>query len=183
MAEVNLDAHWTRVFRQMAEAKADEQEGQAQKAQFLAWMDWLQEGAAGGLRMQHQFTRIKGGWVESAVAGGSEISSEETLVEDGLSVEQLRTSLHPAVLEQQPASIQEETEQQAENWHCEWGSSSHVCGSRSGRSTLAYFCPACLKIPWFKRPSPFQWERGWGGMGSIPRPLADCQRGYCPDSS
>ena len=59
IAEVNLDAHWTNVFMKMPVAKASGQEGQAQRAQFLAWIDWMHEGPAGGLRKQHQSTNVK----------------------------------------------------------------------------------------------------------------------------
>lgn len=74
----------------MAESNAEEQERQAQRAGFLAWVDWPQEGLAGGLRKQHQFTKVKGGWVESAMVMGLGISSEETQDGDDLSAERFK---------------------------------------------------------------------------------------------
>ena len=94
MGSAELDGNGTRGFKDMAEASADEQERQAQKAQHLAWMDWLQEGPARGLRKQHQFTKVKGGWIESALIKAGQESSQELGFEDGvLGQEQTRVVL------------------------------------------------------------------------------------------
>ena len=119
VASVTLDDHWVKVFTSMAMKQADEQERRAQKAQFHATMAWLQDGPSQGLRRQHQFTKVRGGWVQSAVVNGEPQGSEEGTVEDGLSPEQLRSVARPPDASMmQPASIQQETELQAANWHC-----------------------------------------------------------------
>ena len=56
LAETNLSKYWVKTFAEIAIAKAKEQEGQAQMAQFLSWCDWMHEGPAVGLRKQHQLT-------------------------------------------------------------------------------------------------------------------------------
>ena len=119
MVEVQLDAHWTKVVKAMAEAKAEEQEWQAQQARFLTWIDWLHDGPTYGSRKQHQLTKVKGGCVEASIIDCRELSEAEIQIEDGLSPEQLRTALHLAAIEQQPASIQEETDMEAKRWHSE----------------------------------------------------------------
>ena len=58
---------------------------------------------------------VKCGWVESASIKRSAVSSDELIVENRLAADQLRSALHPAAMEHQPANIQEESEQQAEN--------------------------------------------------------------------
>ena len=78
-------------------------------------MDWMHEGPAAGLRKQHQFTKVKGGWVESATHLNEGTTEEETAIDDGLSIAQLRQALHSAVLEQEPANIQQVTDQQLYN--------------------------------------------------------------------
>ena len=60
--------------------------------------------------------------MESVSIKCAEVRSDELIVEDGLAADQLRSALHPAAMEHQPANIQEEMEQQSPNWHCEWGS-------------------------------------------------------------
>ena len=101
-----LDDNWVDTFREMALAKAIQQEGQAQKAQFQAWQLWMHEGPAAGLRKQHHFTKVKGGWVESATVQATEISEEELGIKEGVSMWQLRSAVHPAVFEKQSASLQ-----------------------------------------------------------------------------
>ena len=92
-----LDDNWVDTFQEMALAKAIRQEGQAQKAQFQAWQLWMHEGPAAGLRKQHQFTKVKGGWVESATVQATEISEEELGIEEGVSMLELRSAVPPAV--------------------------------------------------------------------------------------
>ena len=172
IAEVNLDAHWTKVFKKMAEAKAEHQEGQAQMAQFLAWIDWMHEGPAGGLRKQHQFTKIKGGWVESATIGMQGVTSEEAEIEEGVSAEQLRKTLHPAAMEQQPANIQEETDQQAENWHSEWGSNLTCVQEPQWPADLGELPPRLLEDSLVQAALTFPVGTGLGWDGIHPRLLS-----------
>ena len=84
MIEVQLDAHWTKVFKAMAEAKAEEQEWQAQQARFLTWIDWLHDGPVYGLRKQHQLTKVKGEWVEASIVDCRQLSEAEIQIEDGV---------------------------------------------------------------------------------------------------
>ena len=61
--------------------------------------------------------------MESALVEAGETSHEELSIEDGLSSLQLSSVLRPPdAVRMQPASIQQETELQATNWSCEWGS-------------------------------------------------------------
>ena len=100
---------WVEVFVKMAVGQADTQERHAQRAQYLAWMTWLQEGPAAGLRRQHQFTKVKTGWVESALLQETGNDDEATCVEDGVSLQQLATAVQPPdVVMHRPASMQEE---------------------------------------------------------------------------
>ena len=63
IATVQLDDHWVRVFTDMAEEKATQLERQAQKDQYHNTVNWIQDGPSKGLRKQHQFTKVRGGWV------------------------------------------------------------------------------------------------------------------------
>ena len=124
MATVQLNDHWAKVFVATAKEEAEVQERGAQQAQYLAWTSWLKEGPAHGLRKQHQFTKVKSGWVESAlIQDNEETQGEEGLKhEDGLSFEQLKLVVKPPdVVTCRPATMQGETDMQATAWHCEWG--------------------------------------------------------------
>ena len=145
---MQLDDHWTRVFTNMADARATQLEKQAQKDQYHATMNWIQDGPVQGLRRQHQFTKVRGGWIPSAMVEAGEASSEDRSSEDGLSLVQLRSALCPPdVIVMQPASIQEETDLEAANWSCEWGGrSSPVLPNLSCQPTWERCRPGCWKM-------------------------------------
>ena len=176
VAQTHIDDHWVETFREMAVAKAIQQEGQAQKAQFLAWQSWMHEGPAVGLRKQHQFTKVKGGWVESATVKAPQVSTEEAEVEDGLSLSQLRSALHPAVFEKQPASIQEETDLQAEAWHSEWGSELARVQEPTWPSDIGLFPPRLVEDAILEAAMTFPIGTGLGWDGLHPRCLARVSR-------
>ena len=89
VAFVPLDNHWVQTFFSMATEKADQLERQAQKDQFQASMNWMQEGPSKGLRRQHQYTKVRGGWVPSAMMKEEAAETEDRSAEDGISLEQL----------------------------------------------------------------------------------------------
>ena len=95
VGSVPLDNHWVQTFTSMATKMADQLERQAQKDQFQASMNWLQEGPAKGLRRQHQYTKVRGGWVPSAMVTEDVAEAEDRTAEDGISLEQLRSVLCP----------------------------------------------------------------------------------------
>ena len=125
VATVQLDDHWVKAFTTAAKKEAETQEREAQRAQYLSWTSWLQEGPAAGLKRQHQFTKVKSGWVESALTQENDETQgdEGAKHEDGLSPEQLKSVVKPPdVMTCRPATMQEETDSQATAWRCEWGS-------------------------------------------------------------
>ena len=117
-----LSDEWVDIFRDIALDKARQQEAQAQRAQLLAWRSWMHEGSAGGLRKQHQFTKVKGGWVEAAEIAATLPMEDSAATEEGVSLSQLKAAMEPVVAIKCPANLQEETDMQASGWHREWGS-------------------------------------------------------------
>ena len=85
----------------------------------------MQESLAVGLRRQHQFAKVKTGWLEPALnqEDADDQKEEAVSIEDGLSPEQLKSVVKPPdVVVHRPASMQDETDIQAAAWHSEWGS-------------------------------------------------------------
>ena len=80
-----LSDEWVDIFRRIALDKAKQQEAQAQRAQLLAWQSWMHDGPAGGLRKQHQFTKVKGGWVEAAEIKSPQPLEDSQITEEGVS--------------------------------------------------------------------------------------------------
>ena len=122
IARTYLSDEWVDIFRDIALGKARQQEAQAQRAQLLAWRSWMHEGPAGGLRKQHQFTKVKGGWVEAAEVAAPVPLEDSLATEEGVSLSMLKAAMQPAVAIKCPANLQEETDLQAVGWHREWGS-------------------------------------------------------------
>ena len=101
-----LSDEWVDIFRNITLDKAKQQEAQAQRAQLLAWQSWMHEGPASGLRKQHQFTKVKGGWVEAAEVGPPQPQEDDQIIEEGVSLSKLRAAMQPAVSSKCPASLQ-----------------------------------------------------------------------------
>ena len=78
-------AVWVGMLRQVAERQADREEAAAQLASIKGYVLWVNGGPAGGLRRQHQFTRIATGWTETALnkQNGNKLGDQDDL--DGLS--------------------------------------------------------------------------------------------------
>ena len=76
---------WVGMLRQVAERQADREESAAQLASIKDYVLWVSSGPAGGLKRQHQFTRIATGWVETSLnmLNGNELGDMDDL--DGLS--------------------------------------------------------------------------------------------------
>ena len=58
---------WLEMLRQVANRQAELEEAAAQLASIQGYTQWVASGPAGGLRRQHQFTRIATGWTEAAL--------------------------------------------------------------------------------------------------------------------
>ena len=63
----------------MAIKEAEKQERAAQYASFKNWGLWIHEGGAGGLRRQHQFSRVANGWAPTKRSRGK---THDTAEED-----------------------------------------------------------------------------------------------------
>lgn len=176
MVQTQLSPHWVKTFREVAMARAIEQERQAQTAQFLNGVSWMHEGPAAGLRTQHQFTKVKGGWVESATVRDQEASFDESRVEEGLSASQLRKALHPAAFEQQPADIQQETDLQAEAWRKERGSGLANVPQPEWPQDIGECPPRLLEDSIVEAAMSFPTETGLGWDGLHPKCLARLSR-------
>ena len=145
-----LNDSWVDIFRNRALEKVKQQEGQAQRAHLLAWQSWMHEGPADGLRKQHQFTKVEGGWVEAVEIVVPQPLEDSQVVEDGVPLFQLQGAPQPAVSVKCPANLQEETDLQARGWHKEWDRSWAKWTNISGRSMLAPLPRGCWKMPSLK---------------------------------
>ena len=144
-----------------------------QKDQYHASMNWIQDGPAQGLRRQHQFTKVRGGLIPSAKVATDDASSEDRNAEDGLSLMQLRSVLCPPdAVVTRPASIQQETDLQATNRSCEWGSSRTCISEPEWPADMGEMPPRLLYDALVQAGLTFPRGLGLGWDGIHPRMLS-----------
>ena len=107
---------WLEMLRHVATKQAEKEEAAAQLASIQGYTLWIQGGAAGGLRRQHQFTRNATGWTETATGKGNqnELGEQDDL--DGLSEEQVEAIRTNVGDTSSPANAQTEVNDQAASW-------------------------------------------------------------------
>ena len=126
---------WIEMLKQVASRQADKEEAAAQLASIVGYVLWVASGPAGGLRRQHQFTRIATGWTETALnkLNGNELGDQDDL--EGLSESQIESIKGPVGDEHAPADAQAEVNDLAVSWKKVWGTTSWTRVIRSGRMT------------------------------------------------
>jgi len=109
------------MLRQVANRQAEREEAAAQLASIKGYILWVVGGPAGGLRRQHQFTRIATGWTETALnkQSGNELGDQDDL--DGLSEVQIEAIKAEIGDERSPADAQAEVNDIAVAWKKVWG--------------------------------------------------------------
>ena len=109
------------MLRQVANRQAEREEAAAQLASIKGFILWVAGGPAGGLRRQHQFTRIATGWTETALnkKSGNELGDQDDL--EGLSGEQIEAIKTEVGDEHSPADAQAEVNDLAVAWKKVWG--------------------------------------------------------------
>ena len=107
---------WLDMLRLVAEKQAEKERAAAQLDSIKGYILWVTNGPAGGLRRQHQFTRIATGWTETAVShqNGNELGDQDEL--DGLSDEQTEAIRDAVGDEHSPADAQAEVNDLAVAW-------------------------------------------------------------------
>ena len=113
---------WLEMLRHVAAKQAEKEEAAAQLANIKGYILWVGSGPAGGLRHQHQFTRVATGWTETALDknNGNEIGDQDDL--DGLSEVQIEAIKAKIGDESSPADAQAEVNDLAASWKKVWGS-------------------------------------------------------------
>ena len=111
---------WLEMLRHVATKQAEKEEAAAQLASIKGYILWVSSGPAGGLRRQHQFSRVPTGWTETALdkGSGNEIGDLDDL--DGLSeiqIEALKTKIGDTSA---PADAQADVNDQAAAWKKVW---------------------------------------------------------------
>ena len=115
---------WVKAFRDAARKEAEKQERAAQYASYKKWDKWIHEGAAGGLRRQHRFSRVANGWAPTKRSTGKtfETAEEDEIDElEGLSRENIDALRFEQGQEGTPATAQQEADDQATKWSEQWG--------------------------------------------------------------
>ena len=107
---------WIEMLKQVATKQAEKEEAAAQLANIQDYKLWVEGGSAGGLKRQHQFTRIATGWTETAISKGNENEVGEHDDLDGLSEEQIEAIKAKIGDSTSPASVQMEVNDQAASW-------------------------------------------------------------------
>ena len=109
------------MLRQVADKQAEKDEAAAQLDSIKGYIQWVASGPAGGLRRQHQFTRIATGWTETAInkQNGNELGDKDYL--DGLSEVQIEAIKDTIGDEHSPADAQAEVNDLAVAWKKVWG--------------------------------------------------------------
>ena len=128
---------WVEAFRDVARKEAEKQERAAQYASFKKWELWIHEGGAGGLRRQHQFSRVANGWAPTKRSTGQtcDTAEEDEIDElDGLSREDIDALRFEQGSVGTPATVQQEADDQATKWSGQWGLT-WILKSCSGRAT------------------------------------------------
>ena len=112
---------WLEMLRHFATKQAEKEEAAAQLANIKGYILWVASGPAGGLRRQHQFSRIATGWTETALdnGNGNEVGDQDDL--DGLSEQQIEAIKTKIGDESTPADAQTEVDDQAVSWKKVWG--------------------------------------------------------------
>ena len=112
---------WIEMLRQVANRQAEIEGAAAQLASIKGYILWVAGGPAGGLRRQHQFTRIATGWTETALnkQSGNELGNQDDL--DGLSEAQIEAIKAEVRDEHSPADAHAEVENLAVAWKKVWG--------------------------------------------------------------
>ena len=111
---------WLDMLRHVATKQAEKEEAAAQLTSIKGYILWVSSGPAGGLRRQHQFSRVATGWTETALDKGN--SNEVGDLDDlyGLSelqTQALKTKIGDASA---PADAQAEVNDQAAYWKKVW---------------------------------------------------------------
>jgi len=109
------------MLRQVANRQAEKEAAAAQLANIIGYVQWVASGPAGGLRRQHQFTRIATGWTETALdkMSGNELGDQDDL--EGLSESQIESIKDAVGDEHSPADAQAEVNDLAVSWKKVWG--------------------------------------------------------------
>ena len=112
---------WTEMLKHVATKQAEKEEAAAQLSNILDYKLWVEGGSAGGLKRQHQFTRIATGWTETALSKGNvdEVGEHDDL--DGLSEEHIEAIKAKVGDSASPANVQMEVNDQAASWEAVWG--------------------------------------------------------------
>ena len=99
--------------------------------------------------------------------------TEDRSAEDGISLEQLRSVLCPPdTVVSRPASMQEETNLQAEKWSCEWGSSKTCIAEPEWPADMGEMPPRLLEDALVQAGLTFPRGLGLGWDGIHPRMLS-----------
>ena len=112
---------WLEMLKHVATKQAEKEEAAVQVANIRGYKPWVEGGAAGGLRRQHQFTRNATGWTETATGKGNHNELGEQDDFDGLSEEQVEAIRAKVGDTSSPADVQTEVNDQATSWKKVWG--------------------------------------------------------------
>ncbi len=120
--DVMCDAEAVRAIEIAVTAQAEAVERAAEAAAEKRWKAWLGEGAAGGLRHQHRFTRTPTGWTPTRVGAPPVPLNENGDIDDvdGLSTPDLRRLIATAGVVVAPLNRQENVEAEANDWAAHW---------------------------------------------------------------
>eukprot|EP00973_Karenia_brevis_P086513 11998076-Karenia_brevis.AAC.1 len=92
-----------------------------------AWMSWIREGPAQGLRRQHRMSRVAHGWIPSAVGKVADVKPMDTEIVDPQDsiIEDEHGKIGNGILEA-PLSSQDVLDIEADKWATEWLASAPV---------------------------------------------------------
>ena len=170
-------AVWVGMLKQVAERQADREEAAAQLASIKDYVLWVDSGPAGGLRRQHQFTRIATGWVETALnmLNGNELGDMDDL--DGLSHDQIDAIKDTVGDDRAPADAQAEVNDLAVAWKKVWGHDLPDKSSPAWPTDLGEIPPMVLVEALLAAANTFPKDTGLGWDRLHPRALNRLSRG------
>ena len=157
---------WLEMLRHVATKQAEKEEAAAQLASIKGYVLWVSSGPAGGLRRQHQFSRVPTGWTETALdkGNGNDIGELDDL--DGLSeiqIQALKTKIGDTSA---PADAQAEVNDQAAAWKKVW-SGGLIDQDLSWPDDLGTIPPMILVRALLEAANTFLVTRGLGGTSCI----------------
>lgn len=165
------------MLRHVATRQAEKEEAAAPLAGIKGYVLWVAGGSTGGLRRQHQFSRIATGWTETALdkGNGNHIGDQDDL--EGLSEMQIEAIKTKIGGDSSPANVQAEVNDQAVSWNKVWGDDLLDKSSPTWPDDLGVIPPMILVQALLAAANTFPTETGLGWDQLHPRALNRLSQG------